>query len=255
MVWTNQIIGGVLAASMLILGSVEVLGQETTPGTSASTTQSDSSNLIWFKDNRRTEDGQVLLPWRNIVRTWPVTCDEWTQDETRRIVIYTVFAPDMFMVQTPQEGKWSVDKVYTIDPHELHLSRGWRKTLKVSLNVGKGRPVGLIEHEGECFDKLKGLPAVLLERKAWGVEAIRYSMTVNAAKLELQPTITQDARGNTVKSREHIATVELSETLWSSVKREWFDMLDMLSILIGIGIGSVAGWFMRYVKRWRQEHL
>lgn len=247
--WWNQLLMRLLAVGILALGSTGAVSQSTALGSvnrgiggPTATTQSDTSKLIWFKYDHRTEDGQVILPWKEFVKSWPVTCNEWNQNQERRVVIFTALAPDTLMIQSPkkdskQEGTWSVDKIYPIDSRYLHLHGEWRKTLVTHINIGKDRPSTLIMHEEECFRKLTGLPGLLLESEASGAEPVRYSMTIDEGKFEKQPTMTLDASGRVVKSYEYIGTVKMSETYWSYMKREWFRLLGLAAVILTIASG------------------
>lgn len=241
--WWNQLMR-LLAVVIFALGSTGAVSQSTALssvnrgiGGLTATTQADTSELVWFKYDHRTEDGQTIMPWKQFVKSWPVTCNEWNQNQERRVVIFTAFAPDILMIQSPkknskQERTWSIDKMYPIDSRDLHLHGEWRKTLVTYINIGKDRPSALIMHEEECFRKITGLPGLLLEGKASGAEPVRYSMTVDEVEFEKQPTMTRDSAGKVVKSYEYIGTVKMSETYWSFVKREWFRLLDLVTILL-----------------------
>ena len=186
--WASGLLAGLLSA-VAVLGTGDAAGQGTTARTqsdgadgSASAIESGDSRLIWYRYDHRTEDGQTIMPWKQFVATWPVACDEWNRNEARRVVIFTSFAPDTIMVQTPnkdarQEGTWVTEKMYPIDSRDLHLRGEWHKTLDIYLHVGRDRPAGLIEHERECFDRLNGLPALLLLSEATGAEPVRYGCT------------------------------------------------------------------------------
>ena len=155
----RQVVGGVLATAVVAIASNGALSQNNALGSANEgeagpdlTEQPESANLIWYKSAHRTQDGQSIMPWKEFLRTWEMTCDEWTGNETRRVVIFTAFAPDVLMMQTPgrdaaQEGTWSVEKMYSIDPRDLHIHGDRQKSIVVHIDVGRDRPRGLIMHE------------------------------------------------------------------------------------------------------------
>ena len=213
---------------------------------------SEGAALMWYRMDDRTPDGQQVVPWRRYVASWQVTCEKWTGNEARRLVVLTAFEPDTLLVETPneggKEGDWSIDKWYPIDPRDLHLHGVRRKSLVVHINVGQGRPQALIPHEEECFRRMAGLPGVLLEGKASGAKPVRYAMTVDEAGFERQPTISRAGSDTAARSYQYIGTVRLTETYWSFAQREWLWLLGQLAVFIAVG--DVARRGALALSRW-----
>ena len=220
---------------------------------------SAGAEFMWYRMDDRTPDGQQVIPWRRYVASWQVTCEKWYRDEVRRLIIFTAFEPDSLLVETPKDGggkdEWSIDKWYAIDPRDLHLYGDRKKSLVVHVNVGQWRPKALIPHEEECFRRMAGLPAVLLEGKSSGAKPVRYAMTVDEATFERQPTISRAGTENAVRGYQYIGTVKLTETYWSFAQREWLWLLGQLAVFIAVldvarrGALALLHWYRRRPKQ------
>jgi len=122
------------------------------------------------------------------------------------------------------------------------------KSLEIEVNVSRGRPTTLIQHEKQCFEKMAGLPALLLDSPASGRMPDRYKMTVDEASFGWQWTVGTDADGKRTKRLEFIGVLKLSETLCSVMQREWFSLSMYFVAFLNLTAAVVTlyqAWFRR----------
>ena len=201
----------------------------------------NASRLTWFRSADLTVDGQLVLPWRLVLTSWNIACDDWTPRDGRRVVIFTSFHPDTLMVQLedPEEpGKWSIQKTYPAHNHGLHITGERIKGVRMEVDVARhgryARPAPLIENEYECFKKLIGLPASLLDGQVSGRPPDEYSMVVDTAEFGGVDTVARGSDGTPAYGRRHLGTITMSETFWSAASRQWIELLSFTAVLLAI---------------------
>ena len=187
----------------------------------------EDTTLDRYKNEARTEEGQIVFPEQELINNWKEDCKEWVNTDTRRVMIHTAFEPDIIFVEvkgTDPMRTWTTDKVYPIEPQDFHVWGDWRKAARAKMDVGvyktNYRTEKLISHEKECISKLVGLPALVLVGEVSGADPMRYSMVVEEAHVKYLETVTH--RANTaVYGSKYVGTVEMSETFWSAARRKW----------------------------------
>ena len=238
----------------LILGSSLLVLCEA----SRSSLRSEETGFVWIRDDTVTEDGQGVFPERQLIANWTEDCEDWVDTEMRRIMVMTSFEPDILKIEreTADKGTWNVEKVYPIGPHKLHIAGDWIKTVKAEIDVGRTnnyvRPASLISHEEQCFRQMAGLPGLVLVGEVSGVEPIKYSMVVDKAYFESIDTIRRTSNTGKTGRKRYLATVEMSETYWSAMARNWDEVLGVVSAILG-----VAAFFSgrRFYRWWRPVRL
>lgn len=189
----------------------------------------------------RTEDGQTVFSTIKLAETMMEKCDDWVETDTRRVVISTEFLPHVLMVEV--EGSdpgraWSLDKVYPLQRNEIQLFGDWRKSAIVKTEVGQFEGHGFHgahrPHERECFSKMVGLPTRVLVNEATWAEPARYAMVVEDASFTSEQGAVHTKGNTAIHGTTFWGTVKMSETFWSSMRRNWDSWLGVVGGLIAI---------------------
>ena len=200
------------------------------------------SRFRWYQIDNRSADGRRVYPPLLIAVTWANTCDDWTHCDRRVARLLTTTSPPVLIVGPRGVDVRGVSEIKPEKKYPVYDVSKWGTPFQGSISVKV--PPGDFRNQRACLQKLKGLPLTWVD-----FDPISQEMppAIHAVVEDVRFDPLGKLQGTGIRgvpTGEWLATLTVSETWTSLVRRRPLDSLTLLGVALTL-ISTVVTLFFR----------